>query len=349
MRIAQVAPLIESVPPKFYGGTERVVSYLTEELVHQGHEVTLFASGDSCTTARLHPVCKRALRLDPACDNTLPYHMLLVEEVHKKAALFDVIHFHTDFLHYTAFRYDTMPLLTTLHGRLDLPDIMPLYWEFREMPVISISDNQRRPMPWLNWQQTIYHGLPIDLLHYNDQPDDYLAFIGRICPEKRPDLAIHIARKAGIHLKMAAKVDEADQEYYTNVIAPLMDDADVDFIGEISEAEKSGFLGDALAVLLPIDWPEPFGLTMIEAMACGTPTIAFTAGSVPEVIDDGVTGFIVNGIDGAVAALKNIAALDRQAVRTRFEERFTADRMAHEYVAVYEKISSSKALTMQVA
>jgi len=349
MHIAQVAPLIESVPPKFYGGTERVVSYLTEELVHQGHEVTLFASGDSRTTARLHPVCERALRLDPACDNTLPYHMLLVEEVHKQAELFDVIHFHTDFLHYTAFRYDTMPLLTTLHGRLDLPDIMPLYWEFREMPVISISDNQRRPMPWLNWLQTIYHGLPIDLLHYNDQPDDYLAFIGRICPEKRPDLAIHIARKAGIPLKMAAKVDEADQEYYTNVIAPLIDDADVDFIGEISEAEKSGFLGDALAVLLPIDWPEPFGLTMIEAMACGTPTIAFTAGSVPEVIDDGITGFIVNGIDGAVAAVKNITALDRQAVRTRFEERFTADRMAHEYVAVYEKIQSSKALTMQVA
>ncbi len=278
MHIAQVAPLIESVPPKFYGGTERVVSYLTEELVHQGHEVTLFASGDSSTAARLHPVGERALRLDPACENVLAYHMLLVEEVHKQAELFDVIHFHTDFLHYTAFRHDATPFLTTLHGRLDLPDIMALYWEFRELPVISISDNQRRPMPWLNWRQTIYHGLPIDLLHYNDQPDDYLAFIGRMCPEKRPDLAIQIARKSGIPLKMAAKVDEADQEYYTNVILPLLDDTDIDFIGEISEAEKSSFLGNALAILFPIDWPEPFGLTMIEAMACGTPTIAFTAG-----------------------------------------------------------------------
>jgi glycosyltransferase involved in cell wall biosynthesis len=349
MHIAQVAPLIESVPPKFYGGTERVVSYLTEELVHQGHEVTLFASGDSSTAARLHPVGERALRLDPACENVLAYHMLLVEEVHKQAELFDVIHFHTDFLHYTAFRHDATPFLTTLHGRLDLPDIMALYWEFRELPVISISDNQRRPMPWLNWRQTIYHGLPIHLLHYNDQPDDYLAFIGRMCPEKRPDLAIQIARKSGIPLKMAAKVDEADQEYYTNVILPLLDDTDIDFIGEISEAEKSSFLGNALAILFPIDWPEPFGLTMIEAMACGTPTIAFTAGSVPEVIDDGITGFIVNGIDGAVAAVKNIAALDRQAIRTRFEERFTAERMARDYIAVYEKIQSSKPLTMQVA
>jgi glycosyltransferase involved in cell wall biosynthesis len=349
MHIAQVAPLIESVPPKFYGGTERVVSYLTEELVHQGHEVTLFASGDSSTAARLHPVGERALRLDPACENVLAYHMLLVEEVHKQAELFDVIHFHTDFLHYTAFRHDATPLLTTLHGRLDLPDIMALYWEFRELPVISISDNQRRPMPWLNWRQTIYHGLPIDSLHYNDQPDGYLAFIGRMCPEKRPDLAIQIARKSGIPLKMAAKVDEADQEYYTNVILPLLDDTDIDFIGEISEAEKSSFLGNALAVLFPIDWPEPFGLTMIEAMACGTPTIAFTAGSVPEVIDDGITGFIVNGIDGAVAAVKNIAALDRQAIRARFEERFTAERMARDYIAVYEKIQSSKPLAMQVA
>ena len=231
MHIAQVAPLIESVPPKFYGGTERVVSYLTEELVHQGHEVTLFASGDSSTAARLHPVGERALRLDPACENVLAYHMLLVEEVHKQAELFDVIHFHTDFLHYTAFRHDATPLLTTLHGRLDLPDIMALYWEFRELPVISISDNQRRPMPWLNWRQTIYHGLPIDSLHYNDQSDGYLAFIGRMCPEKRPDLAIQIARKSGIPLKMAAKVDEADQEYYTNVILPLLDDTDIDFIG----------------------------------------------------------------------------------------------------------------------
>jgi len=340
---------MESVPPKFYGGTERVVSYLTEELVHQGHEVTLFASGDSSTAARLHPVVERALRLDPACENVLAYHMLLVEEVHKQAELFDVIHFHTDFLHYTAFRHNATPLLTTLHGRLDLPDIMALYWEFRELPVISISDNQRRPMPWLNWQQTIYHGLPIDLLHYNDQPDGYLAFIGRMCPEKRPDLAIQIARKSGIPLKMAAKVDDADQEYYTNVILPLLDDTDIDFIGEISESEKSNFLGNALAVLFPIDWPEPFGLTMIEAMACGTPTIAFTAGSVPEVIDDGITGFIVNDIEGAVAAVKNIAALDRQAIRTRFEECFTAERMARDYIAVYEKIQSSKPLTMQVA
>jgi len=338
MHIAQVAPLIESVPPKFYGGTERVVSYLTEELVRQGHEVTLFASGDSSTAARLHPVCKRALRLDPACENVLAYHMLLVEEVHKQAELFDVIHFHTDFLHYTAFRHDATPLLTTLHGRLDLPDIMALYWEFRELPVISISDNQRRPMPWLNWQQTIYHGLPADLLHYNDQPDGYLAFIGRMCPEKRPDLAIQIARKSGIPLKMAAKVDEADQEYYTNVILPLLDDTDIDFIGEISEAEKSSFLGNALAVLFPIDWPEPFGLVMIEAIACGTPVIAYRRGSVAEVIEHGVTGFIVDGEDDALAHAARVGELDRRRCRAVFEQRFSAERMARDYVKVYERL-----------
>lgn len=349
MHIAQIAPLVESVPPKFYGGTERVVSYLTEELVRQGHEVTLFASGDSSTAARLHPICGRALRLDPACSNVLPYHMLLIEEVLKHAAEFDVIHFHTDYLHYPAFRRHPTPTVTTLHGRLDVPDITPLYREFREMPVISISDAQRRPIPWLNWTKTVYHGLPPGLLRFATGPGSYLAFIGRICPEKRPDRAIRIARQAGVPLKIAAKVDEVDREYFANVIAPLLADTDAEYVGEITEAEKSDFLGDALAVLLPIDWPEPFGLTMIEAMACGTPTIAYPAGSVPEVIDHGITGLIVKNIDEAVAAIDCAAALDRHAVRARFDERFTVARMARDHIGVYERIRSSKPFTRQVA
>lgn len=350
MRVAQVSPLIESVPPKFYGGTERVVSYLTEELVRQGHDVTLFASGDSVTSARLQPVCDRALRLDPFCCNALPHHMLLLEHVLLQADEFDIIHFHIDLLHYPAFRRHTTPIVTTLHGRLDLPDIMPVYREFQDLPLVSISDAQRRPMPWANWRATVYHGLPPSLLTFSPGPGDYLAFIGRLGPEKRPDLAIAIAKRSGMRLKIAAKVDDADRDYYHQVIKPLLDAGDdVEYVGEITEAEKSSFLGEAAAVLLPIDWPEPFGLTMIEAMACGTPTIAFRAGSVPEIIEDGVTGFIVDGLDEAVTVIERAIALDRRAIRRGFDKRFTADRMACDYLEVYEKIMRREPFIERVA
>lgn len=350
MRIAQVGPLIESVPPQLYGGTERVVSYLTEELVAQGYDVTLFASGDSITSARLLSVCDRALRLDPFCRDALPYQILLLEQVLRHADEFDIIHFHTDLIHYPVFSRHTTPTVTTLHGRLDLPDILPLYRKFKEIPLVSISDAQRQPMPWLNWQATVYHGLPPSLLSFSPIAGKYLAFIGRICPEKRPDQAIAIARQSGLPLKIAAKVDDADRDYYETVIRPLLNAShNVEYIGEITEAEKSAFLGEASAVLLPIDWPEPFGLTMIEAMACGTPTIAYRAGSVPEVIDDGVTGFIVDNVDAAVRAIEHAVSLDRRAVRDRFERRFTADRMAHDYVDVYNTLLKRKPIIEQVA
>lgn len=349
MRVAQVAPVMESVPPKFYGGTERVVSYLTEELVQQGHEVTLFASGDSNTSARLHPVCDRALRLDPSCRDPLPYHTLLMEQVLRQGCDFDVIHFHTDLLQYPLFSRHSTPSVTTLHGRLDLPDLIPLFREFADVPVVSISDNQRRPLPWLNWQATVYHGLPRNMLQYSARSSGYLAFIGRICPEKGPDIAVRIAKEVGLPLRVAAKIDAADREYYAEVIRPLFKDPMVEYVGEITEGEKSEFLGDAMAVLLPIDWPEPFGLTMIEAMACGTPTIAFRAGSVPEVIDDGLTGFIVESLDEAISAVEAAAHLARSAVHARFEERFTADRMARDYLRIYERIGEGQAITQRVA
>lgn len=313
------------------------------------HDVTLFASGDSRTSARLRPICEIALRQDPACADPLPYHLLLIEKVLQAANQFDVIHFHTDYLHFPAFRRQPTPTLTTLHGRLDLPDPPTLYQEFSDVPVVSISDHQRIPLPWLNWRGTIYHGLPRDLLGPGSGSGGYTAFLGRICPEKRPDRAIRIAREAGIPLKVAAKVDRVDETYFDQVIRPMLDDPLIEFVGEISEDEKSRFLGQAQALLFPIDWPEPFGLAMIEAMACGTPVIAYLAGSVPEVVDDGVTGFVVENCRQAVYALSRLGGLDRGQIRRVFERRFSVERMVDDYLAIYHSLAHREPASLHVA
>ena len=349
MRIAQIAPLYESVPPKYYGGTERVVSYLTEELVRQGHEVTLFASGDSETSARLMAAAPRSLRLDKACIDQMAHHVLLLEQVAARADEFDFVHYHIDYLHFPLTRCRPHPHATTLHGRLDIPDLQPLYDEFREMPVISISNSQRDPLPQANWQGTVYHGLPEDLLQLCPEPGDYLAFIGRFSPEKRADRAIEIARRAGMPLKLAAKVDSADKAYFEAEIKPLLEDSNVEFIGEIGENEKQEFLGNAYALLFPIDWPEPFGLVMIEAMACGTPVIAYRQGSVEEIMEDGRSGFVVATLDEAVAAVDRIAELDRRECRRAFDERFTATHMAVDYLNVYKRIIAASGRRAEVA
>jgi glycosyltransferase involved in cell wall biosynthesis len=339
MRIAQVAPLFESVPPRLYGGTERVVYYLTEELVRQGHRVTLFASGDSITSAELVPCTPRALRLDPDVRDSIPHQMLLLDKIRERAGDFDILHFHVDYLHFPLFRTEAGRTLTTLHGRQDLADHMPFYAHFPEMPLVSISNAQRAPLPRANFAATIYHGLPLDLHKPTFEPrGGYLAFLGRIAPEKRPDRAIAIARATGLPLKIAAKVDKVDEAYFREVIAPMLDGPGVEFIGEISEGEKSEFLGQAAALMFPVDWPEPFGLVMIEAMACGTPVIAFRCGSVPEVIDDGQSGRIVLSVEEAVQAIPDVLALDRKTVRARFEERFSVTRMAADYLKVYHKM-----------
>lgn len=341
MKIAQISPLAESVPPKLYGGTERVVSWLTEELVAQGHDVTLFASGDSRTSARLIPVTPQALRLDPTVKDTLGYNIMQIEEVRRRAHEFDVLHFHIDLLHAPFVRSLGVPAVTTLHGRLDLPDLTPFYRAFPDLALVSISDHQRQPMPPVNWAATIHHGMPIDLLTPTlGEGGGYLAFLGRISPEKRPDRAIRIAARAGIPLRIAAKIDDVDRAYWNEVVAPLVAQHEdlVTFVGEIDDRRKAEFLGNARALLFPIDWPEPFGLVMIEAMACGTPVIAFRSGSVPEVIDDGRSGFIVDSEDAALAALARVGALTRTGVRSCFEERFSAGRMARDYVALYNKL-----------
>ena len=338
MRIAQVAPLHEAVPPKLYGGTERVVHYLTEELVKMGHEVTLFASKDSQTSARLIPCCERSLRLDPRCQDRLAHHVLMLEKVAQMSSEFDVIHFHIDYLHFPLMRRLKTPHVTTLHGRLDIPDIYPLYREFAEMPVVSISNDQRKPLPFVNWVATVYHGLPKDLYRFYARGGDYLAFLGRISPEKRPDRAIKIAEKVGMKLLIAAKIDEADRAYYEEVIRPLLKSPWVEFIGEINDREKNEFLGKAYALLFPIDWPEPFGLVMIEAMACGTPVIAWRCGSVPEVIEDGVNGFIVESLEEAVEAVEKVPQIKRILCRKVFERRFSSERMAADYLDVYQKV-----------
>jgi glycosyltransferase involved in cell wall biosynthesis len=335
VKIAQVAPLYESCPPQLYGGTERVVSYLTDELVRQGHQVTLFASGDSQTRARLEAPCKRALRLDDRCKDPLPYHLISLYRLARSTGAFDIIHFHTDYLHFPLFAPYWGKTLTTLHGRLDLPDLPPIFREFSMLPLASISNAQRAPMPWANWFGTVYHGLPRDLYHLGCGDGGYLAFIGRICPEKRPDWAIEIAHRVGLQLLIAAKVDHVDRAYYKTTIEPLLRHPRIEFIGEIGERDKRAFLGGALGLLFPVDWPEPFGLVIIEAMASGTPVIAFGRGSVPEIIDHGVTGFVVNSIDEAAAAVPLAKALDRAAIRRRFEERFTVERMASDYLALY--------------
>ena len=343
MKIAQVAPLYESVPPKLYGGTERVVSYLTEALVGAGHDVTLFASGDSTTAARLVPGCPQALRLNHyECQDQLAHHFVMLEEVLERADQFDLIHFHVDYMHFPLSKLSGLVHLSTLHGRLDSPDLAPLYRKYRNMPLTSISLNQRKPLAWANWVGNVYHGLPQDMLRVGDGGGKYLAFLGRISPEKRVDRAIEIAKKLKMPLKIAAKVDRADRAYYEAEIKPLLNTPNVEFIGEINEQQKGDFLGNAYAYLFPIDWPEPFGLTMIESMACGTPTIAFNCGSVPEVINNGVTGFIVNTMEEALHAVEQAARIDRAACRAEFLKRFSAPQMARQYVKLYEARVAAK-------
>lgn len=349
MKIAQIAPLIESVPPRLYGGTERIVSYLTEEMVGLGHEVTLFASGDSITAANLVPCVPTALRLDARVRDPIPYYMLMLDRVRRRAADFDVLHFHIDQFHFPLFRPIAGRTVTTLHGRQDLPDLLPLYVGFGDMPLVSISNAQRRPVPTANFTGTVYHGIPAGLHRATAVArGGYLAFLGRISPEKRPDRAIAIARALGIPLKIAAKVDRADEVYFRTQIEPLLDGGGVEFIGEISDHQKSQFLGDAQALLFPVDWPEPFGLSMIEAMACGTPVLAFRCGSIPEIVEDGITGAIVETMEEAIAALPAVIALDRKKVRQRFEQRFSARRMAQDYVGIYRSlIATSTARELQ--
>ena len=337
MRIAQVAPLAESVPPRLYGGTERVVSWLTEELVAQGHDVTLFASGDSTTSAELVRSVPEGLRLAGIRDHTASL-LVMLDEVRRRATDFDIIHFHIDLLQFPLFIKSTDRCLTTLHGRIDLADFHPVYRAFPAMPLVSISANQRHPLPSANWLTTIQHGLPPGPAPVVNTGGGYLAFLGRIAPEKRPDRAIEIAKQVGLPLKIAAKVDPADKEYFEHMIRPLLDHPLIEFIGEIGDHEKRKFLGDAAALLFPIDWPEPFGLVMIEAMREGTPVVAWRCGSVPEVIDEGVTGFAVGSIDEAVRAVGLALRLDRASIRARFEERFTASRMATNYRRAYDRV-----------
>jgi glycosyltransferase involved in cell wall biosynthesis len=339
MKIAQIAPLMESVPPRLYGGTERIVSYLTEELVRLGHEVTLFASADSITAAELVGCASVALRLDSNVRDRIPYYLLMLDRVRQLAEDFDILHFHIDQFHFPLFAQMADRTVTTLHGRQDCPDLKPLYLGFSEMPLVSISNDQRRPVANANFVATVHHGIPTNLYKpvYNPR-GGYVAFLGRISPEKRPDRAIRIARTLGIPLKIAAKVDKVDEAYFREQIAPLLSAPGVEFIGEINERSKTEFLGEAQALLFPIDWPEPFGLVMIEAMACGTPVLAFRQGSVSEIVDQGVTGAIVATVDEAIRMLPQVLALDRRAVRRRFEQRFSSARMATDYVALYRSL-----------
>jgi glycosyltransferase involved in cell wall biosynthesis len=345
MRIAQVAPLTEAVPPKLYGGTERVVHWLTEELVALGNEVTLFASGDSQTSAKLDATWPRALRLDGSVRDANALHMVMLERVRQKCddEEFDFLHFHLDYYPFSLFSRQPTPFLTTLHGRLDLPEHQPVFDTFAKVPVISISNAQRRPVPQANWIRTVHHGLPEKLLTPQPVTPGYLAVLGRIAPEKGVDRAIKIAIRCGIPLKIAAKIDRADQDYYDEVMRPLMAHPLVEYIGEIGDHEKSSFLSGAIGLLLPIDWPEPFGLVMIEALACGTPVIAYNRGSVPEIVEEGLTGFIVEDETSAVAAVSRLSQLKRDAIRTQFEQRFTARRMALDYLAVYRGLMEAAA------
>ena len=342
MRIAQVAPLTEAVPPKLYGGTERVVYWLTEELIALGHEVTLFASGDSVTSAKLEAAWPRALRLDGSVRDPNALHMMMLERVYRQAADFDILHCHLDYYPFSLFSRQATPFVTTLHGRLDLPEHQPVFDTFSSVPVVSISNAQRRPLPQANWVRTVYHGLPERLLEPKPVKPSYFAFLGRIAPEKGIDRAIRIAEHCGVPLKIAAKVDRADREYFDEQIHPQIKAAsNVEFIGEISDREKADFLSGAIVLLVPIDWPEPFGLVMIEAMACGTPVIAYNRGSAPEVIDEGISGFIVEDETGAIGAVDRLGQLSRARIRQQFEKRFTARRMAQDYLAVYRSLADS--------
>ena len=345
MKIAQIAPLMESVPPRLYGGSERIVSYVTDELVRQGHDVTLFASGDSVSSANLVRCVPMALRLDANVRDPIPYYMLMLDRVREMADEFDILHFHIDQFHFPLFRPIAHRTVTTLHGRQDLHDLKPLYVGFSDMPLVSISNSQRKPIANANFAATVYHGLPAQTLKPNYKPSgDYVAFLGRISPEKRPDRAIRIAQALGLRIKIAAKIDKVDEAYFREHIASLFNLPGVEYIGEIDERSKSEFLGEASALLFPIDWPEPFGLSMIEAMACGTPVLAFRCGSVPEIIDPGVTGLIVDSMDEAIRVMPQVLALDRRAVRQKFEQRFSASRMAKDYVQVYRSLIKQQAL-----
>jgi glycosyltransferase involved in cell wall biosynthesis len=345
MKIAQISPLMESVPPRLYGGSERIVSYLTDELVRQGHDVTLFASGDSVSSANLVRCVPMALRLDANVKDPIPYYMLMLDRVREMADEFDILHFHIDQFHFPLFRPIANRTVTTLHGRQDLHDLKPLYVGFSDMPLVSISNSQRKPIANANFAATVYHGLPAQTLKPNYKPSgDYVAFLGRISPEKRPDRAIRIAQALGLRIKIAAKIDKVDEAYFREHIASLFNLPGVEYIGEIDERSKSEFLGEASALLFPIDWPEPFGLSMIEAMACGTPVLAFRCGSVPEIIDPGVTGLIVDSMDEAIRVMPQVLALDRRAVRQKFEQRFSASRMAKDYVQVYRSLIKQQAL-----
>ena len=345
MKIAQISPLMESVPPRLYGGSERIVSYLTDELVRQGHDVTLFASGDSVSSANLVRCVPMALRLDANVKDPIPYYMLMLDRVREMADEFDILHFHIDQFHFPLFRPIAQRTVTTLHGRQDLHDLKPLYVGFSDMPLVSISNSQRKPIANANFAATVYHGLPAQTLKPNYKPSgDYVAFLGRISPEKRPDRAIRIAQALGLRIKIAAKIDKVDEAYFREHIASLFNLPGVEYIGEIDERSKSEFLGEASALLFPIDWPEPFGLSMIEAMACGTPVLAFRCGSVPEIIDPGVSGLIVDSMDEAIRVMPQVLAFDRRAVRQKFEQRFSASRMAKDYVQVYRSLIKQQAL-----
>jgi glycosyltransferase involved in cell wall biosynthesis len=339
LKIAQVAPLAESVPPRLYGGTERIVSYLTEELVAMGHEVTLFATGDSRTSAELAAPWPRALRFDPGLRDTSIPHVLMLEEVYRRGSEFDVIHCHLDYCHFSLLNRQSTPFLTTLHGRLDSPEVTALLRAFPGAPLVSISNNQRAFVPHANFVATVYHGLPINLLEPQPVRPKYLAFLGRMSPDKGPERAIRIARQTGIPLKIAAKIDQEDQDYFSKTIQPMIDSRTVEMQGEISEAQKAEFLSGAVALLMPIDWPEPFGVVMIEAMACGTPVVAFNRGSVPEIVDHGVTGFIVEDESEAIAAIGRVHTMSREMVRSHFQRRFTARRMALDYLDVYRDLA----------
>ena len=342
MRVAQVAPLYESVPPKLYGGTERVISYLTEELVRQGHDVILFASADSKTSAELRPMSESALRLEgKRIVDPLAHHVRMLEMVAQEATEFDIVHFHIDYLHFPVTRRLKVSALTTLHGRLDIPDIHPLFREYPDMNLVSISEAQRAPLKWANWIGTVHHGLPENLYTPKEQHGKYLAFLGRISPEKRVDRAIEIAKRTGMPIKIAAKVDAVDKDYFESKIRKLLDDPLVEYVGEIGEHEKAEFLGNAYALMFLIEWQEPFGLVMIEAMACGTPVIAYRAGSIPEILDEGLTGCIVDNMEAAESAVERIGSLDRRLVRRRFEERFSAGRMCLGYLDIYRKIKNN--------
>ncbi|MFL6451901.1 MAG: glycosyltransferase family 4 protein [Bryobacteraceae bacterium] len=338
MRIAQVAPLVETVPPESYGGTERIVSYLTEELVELGHDLTLFASGGSATKAKLVPVSEQSLRSDPSVKDPLTRTIVELEEVLKRTHDFDLIHFHDGYVHFPLSRRLQIPSVTTVHGRMDLPDLVQIFNEFSEVPLISISNQQRSPLPFANWFATVLHGIPEHLFTFRPDPEDYAAFVGRICPEKRPDRAIEIAKHVGMPLKIAAKVDKVDEQYFQSEIKPLLNSSLIEFIGEVNDAEKNELLRGARAFLFPIDWPEPFGLVMIESLACGTPVIAFECGSVPEVLEHGKTGFIVRTMDEAKQALRKVGAVSRLVCRQEFERRFTSARMAENYLLAYERL-----------